>query len=137
MFAYCNSNPVTHTDPDGHLAVVDDLVFLVAMIVVLLPVVYVITVPPPPIQDLIYDGVNQIINDTFAMIDETTSILFAKTKGKERVRDTGLANESDAEVERKAHDKNIPKNERERYKKEEKARGLRNRQKRNQVYSLK
>ena len=47
--------------------------------------------------------------------------------GRKNVRDTGLRDVSDAEVSRRARDTSLPKAERERYKTEEKARGLRHR----------
>ena len=65
------------------------------------------------------------------------SITEARTKGKERVRDTGLADKTDAEVQEKAHDNSLPSSERRRYQTEEKARGLRNRSKRNSLYQIK
>lgn len=50
--------------------------------------------------------------------------------GKQRQRDSGLAKEKDADISRKARDKSLPTRERRRYQKEEKARGLRNKEKR-------
>jgi len=44
-------------------------------------------------------------------------------------RDTGLANVSDADIQDRARDKSLSREERRRYQKEEKARGLRNRNK--------
>ena len=63
-------------------------------------------------------------------VENIGKTLFAKTKGKENVRDSGLANESDEEVSRKARDRSLPKSERRRYITEEKARKFRNKKKR-------
>lgn len=55
-------------------------------------------------------------------------------KGKENIRDSGLVGLTDAEVSAGAKDKSIPKSERERYKKEDKARKERNKKKRRELY---
>jgi hypothetical protein len=47
-----------------------------------------------------------------------------------RQRDTGLASLSNDEIVRRAHDQTLPKDQRKRYEKEEKARELRNKQRR-------
>lgn len=58
-------------------------------------------------------------------------ILHAYSKGgQQNVKDSGLAGLSDDEISRRARDKSLPANERLRYQKEEKARGLRNKKKR-------
>lgn len=54
--------------------------------------------------------------------------------GKQNIRDSGVANLSDKEVSRRARDKSLSPKERQRYKKEEKARELRNKQKRKSHY---
>ena len=48
-------------------------------------------------------------------------------RGKKNVRDTDLRNVPDSKVQQGARDKSLPKKERERYQREEKARGLRHR----------
>jgi hypothetical protein len=55
---------------------------------------------------------------------------FEAQKGKQNVRDTGLAGLSDDEVSRRARDRSLPPEDRRRYQKEEKARKQRNKQKR-------
>jgi RHS repeat-associated protein len=52
--------------------------------------------------------------------------------GKQNKKDSGLAKESDADISRKARDKSLSPAERKRYQTEEKARGLRNKEKRKQ-----
>jgi hypothetical protein len=50
--------------------------------------------------------------------------------GKQNKRDTGLEKVSDADVSKRARDKSLPPAERRRYQREDKARGNRNKQKR-------
>ena len=130
MFAYCLNNPANYIDPSGNVALVDDVVIFSAMAVV----IALILLPPPPVLDVIATELAQLVTTTIEKISYAANILTAKTKGKERVKDTGLAQESDEEVSSKAHDKSLPKSEQHRYQKEEKARGLRNRQKRMALY---
>lgn len=52
------------------------------------------------------------------------------SNGREHMRDTGLAHLPDKEIQNRAKDKSLPKAERRRYQTEEKARKLRNREKR-------
>lgn len=54
----------------------------------------------------------------------------ARSRGKGNQGDTGLRDKSDADIKKGARDRSIPKSERQRYKKEEKFRKQRNRQKR-------
>lgn len=53
-----------------------------------------------------------------------------RSRGRGNQKDTGLRDKSDADVAKGARDRSLPKAERQRYKKEEKARGERNRKKR-------
>ena len=134
MFAYCLNNPANNIDPSGEIALVDDIVILSLAVVVILPVVVLITVPPIPVLEAIATELDNFVNETIETITYGANILFAKTKGKERIKDTGLEQESDEEISRKAHDNKLSKRERQRYKKEEKARGIRNRDKRIELY---
>jgi hypothetical protein len=52
-------------------------------------------------------------------------------KGRQNIRDTGLREIPDDEISRRARDKDLPSQERQRYIREEKARQLRNKEKRN------
>lgn len=56
---------------------------------------------------------------------------FAKG-GKQRINDSSLIGVPDAEIARRLKDRNTPNSEKQRLKKEQKARGIRNRQKREQ-----
>ena len=49
---------------------------------------------------------------------------------KGRQRDSGLADVLDEEIVRRAHDRTLAREDRKRYQREEKARGLRNKQRR-------
>jgi hypothetical protein len=62
-------------------------------------------------------------------------MLFAKG-GKENIRDTGLRDVPTEEVQRRARDKNLPPAERQRYIREEKARKVRNAEKRSNYTTL-
>lgn len=67
----------------------------------------------------------------------TATVNSSKARGKEHIRDSGLVGLSDAEVSAKARDKSLSPKERKRYQQEEKARGLRNVQKRRELYCRK
>ena len=134
-FAYCGNNPINYIDPTGQFFLLDDLA--VWAVVAVVAVVTVVVLHPTTVS-FVADGLNQIITDVTQCIQETVDwvadTIDARTKGKERIRDSGLANESDEEITRKAHDKNLPPAERNRYKREEKGRGFRNKQKRLDLY---
>ena len=67
--------------------------------------------------------------------NKNNKLKIKKSKGgKQNIRDSGVANLSDKEVSRRARDKSLSPKERQRYKKEEKARELRNKQKRKSHY---
>ena len=134
MFVYCLNNPVSNLDPSGNIALIDDLAVLSLVVVIIVPMISLIMMPPPPIVETITSGINRSYDTIVDTIALGANILSAKTKGKERVKDTGLANESDEEVQKKAHDRSLPKSEQRRYQTEEKARGLRNRKKRVELY---
>ena len=131
MFAYCNNNPVMYSDPEGMLFLVDDAfwalvgVFGITVISVLLS---------PPVQKLIYDFIDGAVTSFSDLVQQVGYILEAK--GKQNIRDSGLIDVSDEEVVQRAHDNSLSSSERERYKREEKARGLRNRQKRKSIYDV-
>lgn len=108
----------------------DDLI-IVLLCVVIVAEVTLIVMPPAPIQQAIDSVIQRAVTTA-----QAASVFEAKTKGKERVRDTGLANESDAEIQQKARDKSLPASERRRYQTEEKARGLRNKSKRQGLYLM-
>jgi len=133
MFAYCLNNPVNMRDPSGDIAVLDDLAIASSIVFVGIMGMVIVALLPT-IEDVIFSGLNALTNSVFSIVEETAKIFNAKTKGKENIQDSGLVQESDLEVQRKAHDKSLPKSEQRRYQKEEKARGLRNKSKRNELY---
>jgi len=67
-------------------------------------------------------------------LDGLDSMILMASSGNER--DTGLRDLSDEEVSRRARDRSLSGEERRRYQKEEKARGLRNKQKRQNKFSV-
>ena len=133
MFAYCNNNPVNCSDPSGSIAIVDDIVILgiAGLCIVFIPL---IIMPPPIMLDIPFEKLGYLSDEISINLFSSPNILSARTKGKERIIDTGLAGLSDEEVSQRAHDKRLPSSERQRYKKEEKARGIRNGQKRKSHY---
>ena len=77
----------------------------------------------------------KIISYTAYTVTKKVSEKIKKSKdGKQNIRDSGVANLSDKEVSRRARDKSLSPKERQRYKTEEKARELRNKQKRKSHY---
>ncbi len=72
------------------------------------------------------NGYSYADNDPVNFIDN----LGLAKGGKQNVRDSGLRDVSDDEISRRARDPSLSPEERRRYQKEEKARGLRNKQKR-------
>lgn len=71
-----------------------------------------------------------------SIIHHPPRIIEVATKGRERVLDTGLRDIPDEIIAQKARDKQIPPSERKRYQKAEKARGYRNKQKRQMKYII-
>ena len=129
MFAYCLNNPANYLDPSGAIALVDDIIIISTAIVATIPLMMLVA-PPLPVLEAVSTELNNFIVATQETISYAGDVLFAKTKGKERIKDTGLEQESDEEISRKACDKKLPKSERQRYKKEEKGRAKRNIKKR-------
>lgn len=134
LFAYCVNNPCNNIDPNGQFPLTGSVVLLASALIVAIPTIPLLLTPPPAFQKVIINGLDQIFTGIMDAITQTVELLLAKTKGKERVRDSGLAQETDEEIRRKAHDKSLPKSEQRRYQTEEKARGIRNHRKRMEVY---
>ena len=148
LFAYCSNNPVMGYDPSGQWGWKTQLAIGLAALAVGLAVLTAIPTGGASLvvstmvgtmvissSTAVAAGGSLVIVGTImtgnALIKSTSaSISQAKTKGKENVRDSGLAQESDAEVQRKARDNSLSKAERRRYQTEEKARKLRNQRKR-------
>ena len=134
MFAYCNNNPVSFADQTGDLFGIDDIVAVAAVFIV---VVVVAVVTSPPVQTAI-DGLAHSLSDALLdvvnAVQDIATMNSSKAKGKEHMRDTGLSGLSDAEVQQGARDKTKSNEERQRYKREEKARGLRNKNRRDEIF---
>lgn len=90
----------------------------------------------PQVQENLLNDFTTWTLPDFLTFRESSLIHNAKTKAKERIRDTGLLDVPDAEIQRKARDKSLPSTERNRYRTEEKARKLRNQSKRKNIYSF-
>ena len=128
MFAYCGNNPVNMVDFSGEMAIEIALLYEVVYYIGTFALSYLATKILVTLPELFsYPEVQTFPNNTYEKKPVTQQ---AKSKGKENMRDSGLANETDAEIQAKARDKSLSPNERKRYQKEEKARGLRNRAKR-------
>ena len=112
-YAYCVNDPLQWVDSDGR------------QLVEALPLAGAAALAdgPLPIGEIIAIGV-------VAIAAVGAIVCWARGKGKENVRDTGLRDIPDEEISRRARDKNLPPQERQRYQREEKARGLRNKRKR-------
>ncbi len=72
---------------------------------------------------------NGLVNNT--LVKGCEGSVFCSKGGKQNIRDTGLRGIPDDQIQKGARDKSIPKDQRKRYQKEEKARTERNKQKRN------
>lgn len=146
LYAYCNNNPVNCVDPDGTVAI--ELSFIVTLgVAAIVLCVYIVnairiakTTRTYTFPQIYWKGPNQglgynLLSFVTNKITQWVSNSIQQSKGgKQNIRDSGLAGLSGEEISRRANDKSLPKKERERYKKEEKARGLRNKQKRESHY---
>lgn len=105
LFVYCFNNPVNLSDEDGNW---------------------------PKWVEKAASAVKNVINKVISHVKSNTSLLnniqFSK-KATNRP-DSGLAGLPDEEIQRRARDKSLSGKERNRYREEEKVRGLRNKQKR-------
>jgi RHS repeat-associated protein len=148
LYAYCKNNPITYFDPDGRseAAVIEagkTVTPLIPLIAAGGPYVAV----GAAIIAGVYIGIKateegypiktarqyehelmRIAYDAW-FGNKKDNVILSKG-GKKHIKDTGLANTPDSEISAKARDKSISKEERKRYQKEEKARGLRNKSKR-------
>ena len=146
LYTYCNNNPINWEDPDGTIAI--ELGY-VALTVLVFTYVYIAGVRRKKKTTRTYtvkksywnsqSHSNYLGNKIISFSAYTvTKWVSGKTKnskgGKQNIKDSGLAGLSDAEVSRRAKDKSLSKKERDRYKKEEKARALRNKRKRKSHY---
>ncbi|GIV17878.1 MAG: hypothetical protein KatS3mg022_3313 [Armatimonadota bacterium] len=114
LYLYCEDDPVNAVDPSG---------FSPAEIALGAAGGIAIADGPLPIGDIIAVGI--VIG---IIIIEASG-----KKGKERIRDTGLQDLPDEIIRERARDKSLPSDERARYRREEKARKERNKQKRSEI----
>ena len=120
LFAYCSNNPVNRIDPSGHFwKEIGDFF--------------------KGVGDAIGDFVGGFFEDYKTVntynpvsIDAVTTAAPSVKMSKKRTArpDSGLVGIPDEEISRKARDKSLSGEERNRYREEEKVRGLRNKQKR-------
>ena len=124
IFAYCIDNPISFGDSSGEgivsALIGDELSYI-------LQILEAAILEGPSVELII--GV---------IIITSISVLIAKIYqmskgGKQNIRDTGLIGTTDEEIEKKIKDPTTPKLEKERLKKEQKARGNRNKKKREQM----
>ena len=104
MFAYCLNNPVNMSDDNGNW-------------------------PKwiKKVSEAISTMIHSVVSHIQSKIDSSNVRLSKKATNRP---DSGLVGVPDEEIQRKARDRNLPGKERNRYKEEEKVRGLRNKQKR-------
>jgi RHS repeat-associated protein len=131
LYAYVGNNPVLYVDPSGHSAICQggSLTKTWASTMWWLPTADLVL----PIGDIIYVGgtvVTGAIEYGPMLVLAVDSLIAQASRGKQNVRDSGLSDVPDEEISRLARDKTLTSNERQRYIKEEKARGLRNVKKR-------
>jgi hypothetical protein len=127
LYLYCKNDAINYYDPDGNVAIVDDAVYVVVGVGVCVSYV-VINTDWQKAGEGLASGFSQIGN---ALGNGMNNIVKFAKGGNQNVKDTGLEGVSDEEVSRSARDKSLSPEERLRYQREEKARGLRNKNKRN------
>jgi RHS repeat-associated protein len=125
FFTYANNNPLRYIDRDGRNPVAAGAAIGGAIGTVIEPgggtaagAAAGAVVGGIILGLIIGEKIVELINEKFSK------------GGKQNIRDEGLANKTDAEIAAGARDRSISKEERERYKKEEKARRMRNRRRR-------
>lgn len=132
LYAYCDNNPVMRVDYGGEFwetaAVSAPLLFKAAA-----SLSAFVTAAAPVIAAVVIVTVVVVVTVVVAEA-VTDNIEYAKTKGKENQRDTGLIGVSDDEIADRLKDPNTSKKEKQRLQKEQKARGNRNKNKRRELY---
>ena len=131
LYAYCANDPVNYVDPSGHnplgLAIAGgglavSSASIGAAIITTSGAILIIGA----VVGTIYIG-----GKLYKKVKARKASTFTFSKGgKQNVRDTGLQGYSDEDIRRLARDNKLSSKERQRFKKEEKSRKLRNKQKR-------
>ena len=128
LYSYCNNNSVNYKDPNGNLAIAAGYVVLAVFVV---SYVYIASIKNGLRSTKGYTYSIKRINLRKKLSSKNISL---SKGGKQRIRDSGLKGVSDQEIARRARDKSLSNKERSRYKREEKARELRNQKKRKNMY---
>ena len=131
LYSYCNNNSVNYKDPNGNLAIAAGYVVLAAFVV---SYVYIASIKNGLRSTKGYTYSIKRINLRKKLSSKNISL---SKGGKQRIRDSGLKGVSDQEIARRARDKSLSNKERSRYKREEKARELRNQKKRKNMHHSK
>ena len=113
LFAYCSNNPINFRDPSGESVWDEGLLLGIGIGIGV---------------GLYVAGYKETSTLFIGAINALNSIILSKKRTNRP--DSGLAGIPDEEISRRARDKSLPGSERNRYREEEKVRGLRNKQKR-------
>ena len=148
LYAYCDNNPVNRIDENGDMwkeaISLSSGSALLTMSVVALKtlgssVVAAISSITPAgwavigvvaLAVVVVNVAPKVVTKIKEATYSTVKVRQMSKGGRQKIRDSGLTDLSDEEVSSRAHDNSLPSWERKRYKTEEKARGLRNKQKR-------
>jgi RHS repeat-associated protein len=130
LFAYCYNNPVMFFDPSGDIAIVDDVVVVTLVggaALTMATANYYQWLASAEGQKAMNDGAKAnaakwVGDKTKEALDNV--LMFAKG-GKQNIKDTGLSGLSDSELESKYKDPNTSKLDKQKIKKEQKARKTR------------
>ena len=125
QYIYCENDPSNKIDPDGH-----SWNFAAALFSVGIGIGEFLTGVAAAVTGVL--AVAAVVATAVAVVSVAYNAgrIMEARKGKENVRDTGLTHVPDNIIQKRARDRSIPSSERQRYKKEEKARKLRNTAKR-------
>lgn len=118
MFVYCLNNPVKYTDYTGAIAVVDDMAIWGIALVAFAATGSILITFPVDITDI---GINSL---------SLPNVLHMSKGGTQNHKHTWLQDWTDDEIENELRKKDLPKKTRKELEKEQKARGTRNKQKR-------
>ena len=124
LFAYCSNNPINYIDPNGNM---------------LMPIIGPLAGPTVSMIGSVIKKIGSVIGSIISSIPSSSILGYSTTimapivlmsKKYTNRPDSGLIGVPDNEISEKARDESLAGSERNRYKQEEKVRGLRNKQKR-------